>query len=220
MSLAHSFQSCEEDGGSSKSAPPFHAFEKERLLSLRRFERFARSEDPLMVSIACEATDVCATPIGMVSLLGPDDEHVLACVGHEVEHVERSASFCAYAILEPDVMTVEDTLQDPRFRNNPFVVGPPFVRFYAGAPILDEGGLPLGSVCAIDVQPHVVSSKCLLSLRSLAAVAGTILQCRLLVTESRSRVAPPEETQVALARLDLLLMTLLESRAPGGERRS
>ena len=47
-----------------------------------------------------------------------------------------------------------DTLKDPRFRKNNLVTGPPYIRFYAGAPLISSNGLRLGSLCIIDRQPR------------------------------------------------------------------
>ena len=41
-----------------------------------------------------------------------------------------------------------------RFRENPLVLGPPHVRFYAGAPLIDSNGFRLGSLCVLDHKPR------------------------------------------------------------------
>ena len=54
----------------------------------------------------------------------------------------RELAFCNYVIepSAPNVFVVLDAALDPRFRNNPLVTGYPFIRFYAGAPILYTDG--------------------------------------------------------------------------------
>lgn len=53
-----------------------------------------------------------------------------------------------------ELLVVEDTRLDPRFSDNPSVAGPPWVRFYAGAPLVDAEGYCLGTFCLVDLQPH------------------------------------------------------------------
>ena len=49
---------------------------------------------------------------------------------------------------------VYDTLTDDRFKNHPSVIGEPYVRSYAGAPLIDENGFKLGSVSVFDLIPR------------------------------------------------------------------
>jgi diguanylate cyclase (GGDEF)-like protein len=51
-------------------------------------------------------------------------------------------------------MVVADTLKDSRFLDNPFVIGQPFIRFYAGYPLTGPQGHRLGVLCLIDQKPR------------------------------------------------------------------
>ena len=62
----------------------------------------------------------------------------------------RSLSFCAHAMNAGAIMEVPDTLLDPRFADNALVTDDPRVRFYAGAPLVNRDGVPLGAVCVLD----------------------------------------------------------------------
>src|SRR5690606_12025270 len=68
--------------------------------------------------------------------------------------IVRGDAFCAHTILAEDVLVIPDTVEDTRFRANPFVAGPPHVRFYAGAPILAAPGQAVGTICILDVSPR------------------------------------------------------------------
>lgn len=70
----------------------------------------------------------------------------------------RNHAMCAYVVLEdaPSVFTVEDASRDPRFQDNPLVLGPPYVRFYAGAS-LEIDGVKVGTLCIVDSKPREVS---------------------------------------------------------------
>lgn len=68
----------------------------------------------------------------------------------------REFTFCNQTINADDLFVVADAQRDERFRHNPFVVGSPNVRFYAGAPIIYQPGVRLGSVCVIDSSPKTL----------------------------------------------------------------
>ena len=48
------------------------------------------------------------------------------------------------------MLVVLDATLDPRFADNPLVIGPPFIRFYAGTPLVSPSGLIVGTFCLAD----------------------------------------------------------------------
>ena len=75
-------------------------------------------------------------------------------MGVQIRETPRDASICAYAIQQNDLFIIPDTWEDPRFRNGPLVTGEPHVRFYAGAPLINEDGFALGTLCVVDREPR------------------------------------------------------------------
>ncbi|HEX4511653.1 MAG TPA: HWE histidine kinase domain-containing protein, partial [Burkholderiaceae bacterium] len=63
-------------------------------------------------------------------------------------------SVCVHAIKEREILVVPDLSLDPRTRDNPLVVGPPHIRFYAGAVLRTRSGEALGALCVIDTVPR------------------------------------------------------------------
>ncbi|TMN40297.1 GAF domain-containing protein [Pseudoalteromonas sp. S2755] len=96
-------------------------------------------------------------PIALVSLVDKDRQWFKSRFGLDVEQTPRDISFCGHAILEDMVFVVSDTLKDPRFMDNPLVLNAPYIRFYAGAPIILSSGFRIGTVCVIDVEPRELS---------------------------------------------------------------
>ena len=93
----------------------------------------------------------------MVTLLDMDIQIVKAKAGIAIEETPRSVAFCNYTILEDRVFVVPDTLADEKFANNPTVTGAPFIRFYAGAPLVFQKEVRLGALCLIDPAPRSFS---------------------------------------------------------------
>ena len=91
----------------------------------------------------------------------------------------RDVAFCAHAILSPgDILVVEDAAADDRFRANPLVCGPPGIRFYAGAPLLDARGRALGTLCVLDTRPRHLPPDQEAALRDMALGAASLVELR------------------------------------------
>jgi len=108
-----------------------------------------------IVAFAAAEFDV---PIVLVSLLDTNRQWFKASVGTDVCETGRDISFCSHAVLQDDIMVVPDTLDDPRFADNPLVAKGPHIRFYAGAPLTMASGLRLGTLCLIDRQPRTLDA--------------------------------------------------------------
>ena len=67
-----------------------------------------------------------------------------------------------------DPLVVPDTVDDPRFSDNPLVIGDPKIRFYAGVPVATGQGPKLGTLCVIDHVPRQLSDFQLGALQTLA----------------------------------------------------
>ncbi|WP_375306133.1 PAS domain-containing protein [Bradyrhizobium sp. A11] len=98
---------------------------------------------------------LCEAPICLISVVGDTMQRFVAKHGLHVSETPRESSFCAHAMLGSDLMVVPDAAVDPMFADNPLVTGDPFIRFYAGAPLLTDDGFPLGSLCVIDRAPRL-----------------------------------------------------------------
>ena len=98
------------------------------------------------------AAALCDTPVALVSLVGEAQQTFLSRTGTDVEGTARDISFCQFAMLGDDVMVVPDLSLDPRFADNPLVTGDLHLRFYAGAPLATDDGVPLGAVCVLSPE--------------------------------------------------------------------
>lgn len=136
--------------------PPELAMEAERLKALSAYglgpERPLPSLDPV-VRIAARMFNM---PVAAVNMIGSDHVFFAASAGVESGEVDmsRDVSFCAHVIAQGREMVVPDAMLDQRFHDNPLVIGPASVRFYAGVPLWSADGHALGALCVIDNKPH------------------------------------------------------------------
>ncbi len=142
--------------------------ETERLLALLEYEIL---DTPLEFSyddITQLASALCNTPIALVSLIDADRQWFKSRHGLGTEQTPRDVSFCAHAIHGEDLFIVPDAFEDERFADNPLVTGAPVVRFYAGAPLINDQGFALGTLCVIDDQPRTLNENQIRTLKTLA----------------------------------------------------
>lgn len=151
--------------------------ETERLAYLHRLDILDTPREESFDDIAQLAGNICETPIAMVSLVAKDRQWFKSCVGLSATETPRDVAFCAHAILHPEeLLIVEDARLDPRFTDNPMVVGEPYIRFYAGAPLVAQNGLPLGTLCVVDYTPRQLTTVQIQTLKLLAKQVVQLLQ--------------------------------------------
>ena len=95
-------------------------------------------------------------------------EWIMTTAGFDQKVAPRGSLLSDYAIRQSLTFVVEDALKDPRFVGNPFVLGAPHIRFYAGHPIESQDGERVGVIAVFDPQPRSFSSDNTRILRDLA----------------------------------------------------
>ncbi|WP_163999094.1 GAF domain-containing sensor histidine kinase [Pyxidicoccus caerfyrddinensis] len=136
------------------SMPPDEAHRLQALRGLcvldtpseERFDRIVRT-----------AAKLFRVPMALVSLVDEGRQWFKSRVGLDGSETARDTSFCGHAILGSSTFVVPDAVHDARFHDNPFVVGAPFVRFYAGHPVRAPDGSRVGTLCILDSTPREFS---------------------------------------------------------------
>jgi GAF domain-containing protein len=136
---------------------PIGPNEAERLRILLETGALDDKTDPALDRICEEARQHFAVPICTLTLLDQARQRIKAAQGLEPGETPRDVAFCNYTILSDEVLVIEDALADDRVKDNPFVTGTPFIRFYAGAPLIFLKNIRLGALCLIDTKPRPFS---------------------------------------------------------------
>jgi GAF domain-containing protein len=152
--------------------------EDERLESLRQFKVLDSDPEEAFDAVTRLAALICHTPIALITFVDAERQWFKSRVGFAQRQTPRDVSFCAHAILQPGPLIVRDTQDDERFRDNPFVLGNPHIRFYAGAPLTTDEGFRLGTLCVLDTVPRVLFSDQATALSLLSTQTMALLNMR------------------------------------------
>jgi diguanylate cyclase (GGDEF)-like protein len=184
-----------------KGKIPMGDEEFQRLRKLYDYAVLDTEPEPNFDRLAWIASRVFKTPIATLSLADAQRHWFKARVGVEGREMPRRMSFCNETISDDQVFVVSDAQADARFAAAPVVTEAPWVRFYAGAPLIAPGGFRVGSLCVLDTRPrddfaaHEADI-----LRNLAGTAIELLEAR----SRQSELTRRTEEIALLARQDPL----------------
>jgi len=158
---------------------PLPPHEQERLAALYSYHILDTATEKDFDELTELASAICGTPIALISLVDKDRQWFKSHHGLNVSQTDRALSFCAYAINKPEeLLQIEDATKDKRFKDNQLVTGDPNIVFYAGVPLVDEGGYALGSLCVIDRERRELNATQQSALKILAAQVISKLKLR------------------------------------------
>lgn len=159
--------------------PKIPVNEQQRLDALKEYsilDTFPEKEFDEMTALA---SYICKTPISLISLIDDKRQWFKSKQGLNARETPKKFSFCAHAINTPnELLLVPDSRKDERFFDNPLVTDYPNVIFYAGVPLVSDGGLPLGTLCVIDNTPRELDKEQIQILQYLASQVSRLLEKR------------------------------------------
>ncbi len=133
------------------------------------YKNFLIKDEKELNDLTKLAKELCQTSIAVISMY----DELRNCfvfnktnLPHEnnIDH-----SFCEHAINNPNsIFEIKDARLVARFQDHPLVIGYPNVVFYAGAPLVSEGGQILGALCVMDQVSKRLSLSQKEGLRALA----------------------------------------------------
>lgn len=154
-------------------------FEENRIAQLKRYNILDTLTEQDYEDITFLASVIFDVPIALISFVDSDRQWFKSHRGLSASETLREYSFCAHAINNTsEVMIVEDSRIDERFKDNPLVTGDPEIVFYAGAPLINEDGFGLGTVCIIDNRVRKLTDQQIKSLQALSSQVMTLLKLR------------------------------------------
>jgi GAF domain-containing protein len=152
--------------------------EAERLAALSEYHILDTSAEQAYDDITALAAYLCDVPIAMISLVDESRQWFKSRVGLNQRETPRDVAFCAHAILQSDPLIVRDALKDARFADSALVTRSPHIRFYAGFPLATPEGFTLGTLCAIDRKPRLLSPEQKRAMQALARQVMALLELR------------------------------------------
>ena len=151
-----------------------------RVAALRRLDVLDTAVEEPFEKIVTLVRTVLAVPVATVTLVDRDRQWFKARRGLEQSETPRAVSFCTHTIQQRDPLIIENALADPRFAESPLVVGPPYVRSYAGIPLRTPEGYNVGALCAMDTRPRRFSPADIAILSNFANIVCDELELRLI----------------------------------------
>src|SRR5262245_14383410 len=157
---------------------PIPRNETQRVAALRQCQVLDTLPEDEFDDITLLASQICHTPIALISLVDSDRQWFKSRVGLSVSETSRDIAFCARAIMQRELFIVPDASKDKRFTKNPLVTAEPKIRFYAGAPLLSSDNHALGTLCVLDKVPRELTSGQKEALRILSRSVMARLEMR------------------------------------------
>ena len=165
---------------------PIALNESQRLVALERSGLLDTPPEEAFDRLTWLAARNLDAPIALLTLLTPTQQWFKSRYGLDLQETPRSWAFCNHTILQKGVFSVEDLASDPRFADNPAVAGEMGLRFYAGAPVTDQDGFVVGSLCIIDRRCRTLDERETRTLLALAALASDEVRLRAIDRQLRA----------------------------------
>jgi len=163
--------------------------EKERLEELYSYQILDTDPELELDEITQLASLICGVPIALIGLVDKDRQWFKSTFGIAVSEIPRKEAFCHRLISEDlELLEIENTHADERFKNEPVVAAASHIQFYAGVPLKSPAGHVLGTLCVMDTQPNILSEDQKKGLLLLAKKATDFLNTRKTLRDQKMHI--------------------------------
>lgn len=176
--------------------------EADRLAALDKYHILDTPQEKVFDDVVKLTAALLNAPIAAVNLIAQGRQWFKSEIGLGLREMPLDDSFCKMALFEHQRMIVPDTLEDARFNSNPLVIGKPGLRFYAGELLKTPEGLPLGTLCVLDLEPRPEGLTQLqqFALETLAQQVVAQMELRKLVYEQNALLVEHKSIEEELRR--------------------
>ncbi len=176
--------------------------EQERLKILSSYHVLDTVNEKEYDDLAELAKFICNAPIALITFVDENRQWFKSCFGLNINETSRDISFCQYTIMDDEILEIKNATKHPLFKNNPLVTEEPYIRFYAGAPLITPSGHRLGSLCIIDRQPRELNDDQRKALRTLADAVMTNLNLRYQQQQANENARELQKANKELSKLN------------------
>jgi two-component system, cell cycle sensor histidine kinase and response regulator CckA len=185
--------------------------EAKRLEALRQYQILDTPPEQVFDDLAFLAAQICGTAIAVINLIDSKRHWFKAKIGLDLQQMPRDIGFCQFCIEKGDTLVIPDTLADERYASSSVVTSEPYVRFYAGVPLITPSGDAIGTVCVVDQKPRQINDEQLEALKAISRLIIRQLEIRRNLTELASIKTDYNQAKEALHQSECTLRNFFDS---------
>lgn len=190
-----------------------HELEDERVAVVERIGLLGTPRDAAFDEIVAHLAMSLDVPMASFSLVNKHHKWAKASFGFDRTLMNRDVAFCDRVVTDDEMLVIPDTHLAEPFRSNQHVVEEPYLRSYAGVPV-HASGLPIGTLCVLDVAPRDFTSAHLDTLGFLARQIEHLVDLH----ARRRAEAPPHVDAVTLAANEIAMGAPFANAVAGFDR--
>lgn len=153
--------------------------EEERIAALYQLNILDTEAEEAYDNIVVLAAQICETQMATITFIDKNRVWIKAKVGIELNEIDRGVAFCSATAAQQELFIIPDTLEHSYFCNNILVLHEPYIRFYAGLPLINEDGYTMGHLSIFDTKPKDLNPHQISALRMLAHQVVTLIKSKL-----------------------------------------